>query len=84
MSAGSEARAHDEPRPSAPAYPKHLIEELETRGSMERGPHPGPVARLYQRKRSHQVAIVAAPRKLACLFWVLLWRQQDYAFGQPR
>ena len=41
---------------------------------------------FYQRVRSrrgHQVAIVAAARKLACLFWVLLWRQQDYAFGQP-
>ena len=25
----------------------------------------------------------AAARKLACLFWALLWRQQDYAFGQP-
>ena len=23
------------------------------------------------------------PAKLACLFWVLLWRQPDYAFGQP-
>src|SRR4051794_5908453 len=47
---------------------------------------PGPLHAFYQRVRSrrgHQVAIVAASRKLACLFWVLLWRQQDYAFGQP-
>ena len=29
------------------------------------------------------IAITATARKLACLFWVLLWRQQDYAFGQP-
>jgi transposase len=47
---------------------------------------PGPLRAFYQRirsRRGHQVAIVAASRKLACLFWVLLWRQQDYAFGQP-
>jgi transposase len=48
--------------------------------------NPGPLRAFYQRVRSrrgHQVAITAAARKLACLFWVLLWRQQDYAFGQP-
>ena len=47
---------------------------------------PGPLHAFYQRvraRRGHQVAIVAAARKLACLFWVLLWREQDYAFGQP-
>jgi transposase len=48
--------------------------------------NPGPMHAFYQRirsKRGHQVAIIAASRKLACLFWVLLWRQQDYANGQP-
>ncbi len=48
--------------------------------------NPGPMHAFYQRirsRRGHQVAIVATARKLACLFWVLLWRQQDYAFGQP-
>jgi hypothetical protein len=48
--------------------------------------NPGPLRAFYQRirvRRGHQVAITAAARKLACLFWVLLWRQQDYAFGQP-
>ena len=47
---------------------------------------PGPLRAFYQRiraRRGHQVAITAAARKLACLFWVLLWRQQDYAFGLP-
>ena len=47
---------------------------------------PGPLHAFYQRirsRRGHQVAIVAASRKLACLFWVLLWKEQDYAFGQP-
>ena len=48
--------------------------------------NPGPLRAFYQRiraRRGHQIAITAAARKLACLFWVLLWRQQDYAFGQP-
>jgi transposase len=48
--------------------------------------NPGPLHAFYQRiraRRGHQIAITAAARKLACLFWVLLWRQTDYAFGQP-
>jgi hypothetical protein len=47
---------------------------------------PGPLHAFYSRiraRRGHQVAICAAARKLGCLFWALLWRQEDYAFGQP-
>jgi transposase len=47
---------------------------------------PGPIRAFYQRVRSrrgHQVAITAAARKLACLFWCLLTREEDYAYGQP-
>jgi transposase len=47
---------------------------------------PGPLHAFYQRiraRRGHQVAVVAAARKLACLFWCMLTRQQDYAFQQP-
>jgi transposase len=47
---------------------------------------PGPLHAFYQRiraRRGHQVAITAAARKLGCLFWALLWKEQDYAFGQP-
>ena len=47
---------------------------------------PGPIAGFYARikaRRGHQVAIVAAARKLACLFWCLLTRGEDYAFAQP-
>ena len=32
---------------------------------------------------AHSVAIVACARKLACLFWVLLTREEDYAYAQP-
>jgi transposase len=47
---------------------------------------PGPIAGFYARvkaRRGHQVAIVAAARKLACLFWCLLTRGEDHAFAQP-
>jgi hypothetical protein len=40
----------------------------------------------YQRvraRRGHSIAIVASARKLACLFWSLLTRGEDYAFAQP-
>jgi transposase len=47
---------------------------------------PGPLHAFYQRirsRRGHQVAVVACARKLACLFWCMLTRGEDYAFGQP-
>jgi hypothetical protein len=46
---------------------------------------PGPLRSFYQRiraRRGHSVAIVAAARKLACLFWHLLTREEDYAYQQ--
>src|SRR4051794_35632083 len=47
---------------------------------------PGPIAAFYARikaKRGHSIAIVASARNLACLFWCLLTRGEDYAFAQP-
>jgi transposase len=47
---------------------------------------PGPLRAFYERtkaRRGHQVAIVATARKLACLFWCLLIRGEDYAYAQP-
>ena len=47
---------------------------------------PGPLHSFYQRiraRRGHSVAIVAAARKLASLFWCLLTRGEDYAYQQP-
>ena len=47
---------------------------------------PGPQHAFYQRvraRRGHGIAIVAAARKLACLFWFLLTREEDYAHQQP-
>jgi transposase len=47
---------------------------------------PGPLHAFYGRvraRRGHSVAIVAVARKLACLFWCLLSRHEDYAYQQP-
>jgi transposase len=47
---------------------------------------PGPLHPFYRRVRvrlGHQVAIVATARQHACLFWCLLTREEDYAYGQP-
>jgi hypothetical protein len=47
---------------------------------------PGPLHAFYQRiraRRGHQVAVVAAARKLASLFWCMLTRNEDYAYQQP-
>jgi transposase len=47
---------------------------------------PGPQHAFYQRvraRRGHGIAIVASARKLACLFWFLLTRDEDYAHQQP-
>src|SRR4030095_6768440 len=41
---------------------------------------------FYQRihaRRGHSIAIVASARKLACLFWCLLTRGEDYGYAQP-
>jgi transposase len=47
---------------------------------------PGPLHAFYERvsaRRGKQIAAVAAARKLACLFWCLLTRGEDYAHQQP-
>jgi transposase len=65
---------------SAPA--RHAL--VEASWSVVR--QPGPLRAFYQRvraRRGHQVAVVAAARKLACLFWCMLSRGEDYAYGQP-
>ena len=47
---------------------------------------PGPPHAFYQRLRArhgHGIAVVAAARKLAVLFWCLLTRGENYAHQQP-
>jgi hypothetical protein len=74
-----------------------LVEDVQARpadadASRVEGPgrslvrQPGPLHAFYQRiraRRGHSVAVVAAARKLACLFWCLLTREEDYAYAQP-
>ncbi len=47
---------------------------------------PGPLRAFYERvraRRGAQIALVATARKLCALFWHLLIREEDYAFGRP-
>jgi transposase len=47
---------------------------------------PGPLRAFFERvraRRNAQIAVTATSRKLAALFWHLLTREQDYAFGRP-
>ncbi len=47
---------------------------------------PGPLRAFYERlraRRGAQIALVATARKLCVLFWHLLTKQEDYAFGRP-
>ena len=65
---------------SAPA--RHVLVEA----SWSTVRQPGPMRAFYERvraRRGHQIAVVASARKLACLFWCLLTRGEDYAYQQP-
>src|ERR1700674_1307274 len=47
---------------------------------------PGPLRAFYERvraRRGAQIALVATARKLSVLFWHMLTREEDYAFGRP-
>jgi transposase len=47
---------------------------------------PGPLRAFYERlraRRGAQIALVATARKLCVLFWHLLSKEEDYAFGRP-
>lgn len=47
---------------------------------------PGPLRAFHQRvrgRRGPQIAIIAVARKLTVLFWHLLTRGEDYAYGRP-
>jgi transposase len=47
---------------------------------------PGPLRAFYERvraRRGAQIALVATARKLCVVFWQLLTREEDYAFGRP-
>ena len=79
---GSGPATHGRISKQGSASARHALVEA----SWSTARQPGPIRAFYQRikaRRGHQVAVVATGRKLACLFWCLLTRCEDYAFGQP-
>ncbi len=47
---------------------------------------PGPLRAFFERVRARrgvQIAIVATARKLVCLCWTMIERDEDYAFARP-
>lgn len=79
---GSGPAAHGRISKQGSASARHALVEA----SWSTVRQPGPIRAFYGRiraRRGHQVAVVAAARKLACLFWCLLTREQDYAYAQP-
>jgi transposase len=79
---GSTPATHGRISKQGSASARHAL--IEASWSVVR--QPGPLHAFYQRiraRRGHQVAVVAAARKLACLFWCMLTRGEDYAFAQP-
>jgi transposase len=76
---GSSPATHGRISKQGSASARHAL--VEASWSVVR--QPGPLHAFYQRIRGHQVAVVATARKLACLFWCMLTRGEDYAFGQP-
>src|SRR3954451_3309653 len=78
-----------EARPATVTYPGSDQAAHATRSSSRAGrpsANAAPIAGFYARvqaRRGHSIAIVASARNLACLFWCLLTRDEDYAFAQP-
>ena len=61
---------------------RHMLGEVAWKVMMT----PGPLRAFFERiraRRGPQIAATATARKLAVLFWTMLTREQDYAFGRP-
>jgi transposase len=61
---------------------RHMLGEVAWKVTLT----PGPLRAFFQRvraRRGAQIAATATARKLVVLFWCLLTREQDYAFGRP-
>jgi transposase len=79
---GSTPATHGRISKQGSASARHALVEAAWSGVRQ----PGPLHAFYQgirARRGHQVAVAAAARKLACLFWCMLTRGEDYAFQQP-
>src|SRR4051812_21950179 len=61
---------------------RHMLGEVAWKVTLT----PGPLRAFFERVRARcgaQIAATATARKLVVLFWCLLTREQDYAFGRP-
>jgi transposase len=61
---------------------RHMLGEVAWKVTLT----PGPLRAFFERvraRRGAQIAATATARKLVVLFWCLLTREQDYAFGRP-
>jgi transposase len=61
---------------------RHMLGEVAWKVTLT----PGPLRAFFERvraRRGNQIAATATARKLVVLFWCLLTREQDYAFGRP-
>lgn len=61
---------------------RHMLGEVAWKVTLT----PGPLRAFFERvraRRGPQIAATATARKLVVLFWHLLTREQDYAFGRP-
>jgi transposase len=79
---GAQAAAHGHISKQGSPSARHAL--VEASWSIVR--QPGPLRAFYERiraRRGANVVAVAVARKLACLFWCLLTREEDYAYGQP-
>jgi transposase len=79
---GSAPATHGRISKQGSVAPRHALVEASWSVVRQPGPLHAFDARLRSR-RGHSVAIVACARKLACLFWCLLTREEDYAYQQP-
>jgi transposase len=79
---GSDPAHHGRISKTGPSAVRHTL----TEAALLTIRTPGPMRAFHHRiraRRGHQIATVAVARKLAVLFWHLLTRGEDYAYGQP-
>jgi len=79
---GNAPARHGRISKAGPSETRHMLGEVAWKVMQT----PGPLRAFFERvraRRGPQVAATATARKLAVLFWHLLTRGQDYAFGRP-
>jgi transposase len=79
---GNSPARHGQISKAGASEPRHMLGEVAWKVART----PGPLRAFFERvraRRGPQIAATATARKLVVLFWHLLTREQDYAFGRP-